>query len=124
MTESDLRAELADVAGPVPNDAVDWDALHRRIATEAVGPLRALRLAVASRPWWAYTASWARAAVPLAVAASVVATVALHTLRSTEPTVLAAVQGDLPTPSLANGLVGKDDTSWLMDAAVGGANGQ
>jgi hypothetical protein len=127
MTESDLRAELAS-ASPLPVDAVDWDALHRRISADAAAPLRALRRAAVerpdrARPWWSYTASWARAAVPLAVAASVIASVALANLHSGEPTVFAGISGDLSGLSFAS--VGNNgDASWLLDATVGSSTGE
>jgi negative regulator of sigma E activity len=105
MNQSDLRAELASAA-PLPADAVDWNALHRRI------------MAAARRPWWSYTASWARAAVPLAVAASVIASVALATLHANEPTVFAGVSGDLSEMSFAS-IGNNSDASWLLDAAAG-----
>jgi hypothetical protein len=67
---SDPRlAEALRMAFPPPTlEAEDLEALSRRIAERAELTLARLR---GRAPWWAYTAGWARAAVPAALAASV-----------------------------------------------------
>jgi hypothetical protein len=71
------RAALREAVGSVPLDTVDWDALYARVDAAAAVPLARRRSAAAVRvprrrdvAWWEYAARPGRAAIPLAVAAS------------------------------------------------------
>lgn len=87
-----LASLLRDVGGPVPDDAVDWQQFHERLAARAElslarrryprpegAVLRRPRRPVpirrpappASRHWWEHTARWSRLTVSSALAASV-----------------------------------------------------
>lgn len=125
---SDPRlAEALRMAFPPPSfDAADLDALSRRIAERAELTLARLR---GRAPWWAYTAGWARAAVPVALAASVILALLLgalergHLARTAPPQRLpleaalgAAPAGDEVTATVF-AAVDRDD---LLRAAVEG----
>jgi hypothetical protein len=64
-----LGAILGDLLGAPPVGEVDWQALATRIAAA----VRAHRPA----PWWDYAARWQRHALPLALAAGLLGTIAL-----------------------------------------------
>lgn len=74
------QAMLREASGSVPLDRVNWDALYARVNAAAVLPLSKRREAAAAvvgrvrrvgeRAWWEYAARRGRAAIPLAVAAS------------------------------------------------------
>lgn len=71
-------AEAMRAAFPPPTlDPADLDALARRITERAELTLARLR---GRAPWWAYAAGWARAAVPVALAASVILALMLGAL--------------------------------------------
>ncbi len=82
-----LGALLRDVVGETPQAAVDWKALATRIG-EQVGRQ-------AAAPWWAYAAQWERRAIPLALAAGMLAAVALWSTTNSATT---------PAPITASGL--------------------
>lgn len=93
---ADLDAMLRVVSGDVPDDVVDWDAFHQRLAIRAELPLARLRYSKGGGPpvpapnrrtrpiplfghttprtraWWEYTAQWSRITVGSAAAASIV----------------------------------------------------
>lgn len=102
------------------------DALRARIQSAAQGRLSRLR--DGGRPWWEWTASWARIALPVGVAASLAAaTVLLGT--SVDPNasttgtadtltpsgiVLNAVAGAEPGGDVAGQLVAEASDEWLL----------
>jgi hypothetical protein len=127
--EDDVRdARLAALlrsadAAPEP----DWDRLHASIVARAALPLARLRKPPA---WWELTASWARAAVPIAVAASIALAVAiardgatpgsdLVASTTTSLTVRDALEDAITTPEteseLLPALMGSEE--WLVSAA-------
>ena len=88
----DLMAVLRRTSGTVPDEQVDWDAFHRRlaaraelplarlrhppaIATVVAGPVRAMPIRRnpprAQSAWWEHAARWSRVTVSSALAASV-----------------------------------------------------
>ena len=88
----DLTVALRDASGAVPDELVDWDAFHRRLATRvelplarlrypppiapgAIRPVRAMRIhrgpPQVRSAWWEHTARWSRLTVGSALAASV-----------------------------------------------------
>ena len=81
--EAELTAQLRHAAGEPPYDAVDWEALARRIQVAALGR----RVVTARRRWWEHAALWTRAAIPLAVAAGIAAFALIALNRSTSETV-------------------------------------
>jgi hypothetical protein len=64
-----LGALLRDVVGDAPAGDVDWSALANRVGAA----VRAHHAA----PWWSYAERWQRRALPLALAAGLVGSVAL-----------------------------------------------
>jgi hypothetical protein len=123
--EAGVRAMLRDTARPAPIEAVDWDALHRRIMTGAVlpdTPRVAARQAMTFGPWWELAARWANAAVPLGVAAGLVAGLALARLGTgtdLQPSLVAAIRGEVPVEAVADRLVGPLTERWVTAATIG-----
>jgi hypothetical protein len=82
-----LGALLRAAVGDPPVADVDWDALAERVSMA----VRAQRAA----PWWSYAERWQRRAIPLALAAGLVGTLALWNA-STELRAEAAALGGSP----------------------------
>jgi hypothetical protein len=61
----ELGAILRDNTAQPPLDAVDWNALHRRITTRAQPLLRR-----APAPWWQLIAGWSGFGIPATAAAA------------------------------------------------------
>ena len=82
------RDALRDAGGGVPDDSVDWEAFHTRLAARAELSLARLRyphlaveaevdqparlLTLRTTRWWEHTARWSRLTVSASVAAGIV----------------------------------------------------
>ncbi|HET6233299.1 MAG TPA: hypothetical protein VFE05_24700 [Longimicrobiaceae bacterium] len=116
-----LASALRDGPARPPLDRTDWDRLHRAIDARAAVVMAARRQA-----WWAYAGSWARAALPLALAAGVVLAVAagsmqpapvLQAASAPSPMVEEALSTALPAADRA--ALSADASEWLLrDAAA------
>lgn len=110
--EAELAAQLKRAVGEPPYDAVDWEALARRIHIGALGR----RTPAERRRWWDHAAAWTRAVIPLAVAAGIAAVVLIARDRSTTqatepPTLMEAVTGAVPDQDIAVSMVGQPTTA-------------
>jgi hypothetical protein len=105
--DEEYLAMLRDVTAPVPVGRVDWEALYARVDAAAALPLSRRREAasvaaagvrrVGEGAWWEYAARRGRAAIPLAIAASVafLAYVRGHPIEGSSAAVVAASTGDV-----------------------------
>lgn len=112
---------LTETASPTPLDAVDWHALHERIMADASAIDRA-PAEPRSQPAWQHTARSVAMALPIGIAAGFVATLALAqlgTVTDVRPSFVAALRGDLPIATLADGLLSPDAERYVMTAVVG-----
>jgi hypothetical protein len=73
-----LGTMLRDVVGETPYAAVQWSALAERIGERVASQMAA--------PWWSYATRWERRAIPLALAAGLLASVALWSTSATTTT--------------------------------------
>lgn len=110
--EAELASQLRRAMGKPPYDAVDWEALARRIHIAALGR----RAAAVQHRWWDHAAAWTRAVIPLAVAAGIAAVVLMARDRSTTqatepPTLMEAVAGGVPDQDIAVSMVGQPTTA-------------
>lgn len=101
----------------MPSD-VDWQALARRIASDAAAPLGARR-----HQWWDYTANWARAAVSVGIAAAVTAAFVLAAV-PTPPAPAATLLstfggGEAPARTFESTVIGLRGGASVIAAAVG-----
>lgn len=122
-----LRALLRDAAPP---EEPAWDALHAAIMRRAALPLARIRAAHRENvEWWEPASHWARAALPLAIAASIALILGLTrfrelpTLTASQPSVRAAfvrvVASSDEDGNLLHALLSSaEDDGW----AVSGAN--
>jgi hypothetical protein len=117
-----VAAHLKQTAAPAPLDAVDWHALHERIMADANGishhPSAVRRLP----PAWHEPARSVAMALPVGMAAGLVAALALTqlgTVTDVRPSVLAALRGDVPVATLADGLLSPDAERYIAAAVVG-----
>ena len=125
------------VSGPVPEQAVNWDAFHTHLSARAELPLARLRrprpvvAAVLTRvhefprraptprhsPWWQHTARWSAVVVPGAVAASIALLLAIRTMPkdpylTTEYEVIASsLDGDRSRAAFDSAVVGHASAS-------------
>ena len=72
--DADVVEALRAVAGPPPATDIDWWTLRQTIVGDASAFLDGPRR---GRRWWEYAAGWIRPAVPIGVAVSVVAVLAM-----------------------------------------------
>ena len=139
--DAELARALREVEGPPPSEA-RLEILRLRIAAAARAALGNHH----ERPWWEWTARWARAEVALSIAACVVAIVAATTARapaehSSDTVEIAAIGASIlveadsiVTRAVATGasadqvmtaLVGpSNDAEWLLAAAVARPSGR
>lgn len=122
-----LRALLRDAA-PVEEPA--WDALHAAIVRRAALPLARIRAAHREHvEWWEPASGWARAALPLAIAASIALILGLTrfrelpTLTASEPSVRAAfvrvVASSDEDGNLLHALLSTaDDDGWAVRGVI------
>lgn len=66
-----LGRMLREIVGETPSGAVHWSALAERIGERVTIQMAA--------PWWSYATRWERRAIPLALAAGLIAGVSLWT---------------------------------------------
>lgn len=114
-----LRAVDETESGTRLDDA-RASALHARIMAGAAGRLADLRR---QRTLWDYSARWSRAAVPVAVAASILAGALWVRVTSTtapETTATAAVaEGDAARRVMGDGVIRTVATTEMLDSLVG-----
>ena len=104
-----LTTALRRAVGDPPYGAVDWDVLARRIQSAA-----ARRRVERPARWWEHAAGWTRAAVPIALAASIAAFALVVTTRS-------SVQSrSEPAASLLGVVTGAESDQALV-VSVGGS---
>jgi hypothetical protein len=122
-----IRAALLRREGEPPFDQVSWDSLHRSILARTLQEFVQVRR---SLNWIDYTVRWARAAIPLAVAA-ILALVLLLPERehAEEPVTLVAtvsgrdaltmaVAGDVHEQEFVSTVVAAD-RDWLVSGVIG-----
>lgn len=119
MTEPELdhdrpvEAALRGLEDPCSRTEAEWTRLEARISRRARPMLRRLRL---GRPWVEETARWARAAIPLAVAAGLAALFAISRFQ------VGTATTDVPPPdgvSFYGALASADSESELVSETLG-----
>lgn len=100
------REALRVVAGAPAATEIDWWTLRRAIVEDASGLLEGVR----RRRWWDYAAGWIRPAVPVGMAVSIMAVIAMGSADSASVAVGSAVVADTTDGSL-----------WLHAVRGGGA---
>jgi anti-sigma factor RsiW len=124
--ERDPRLADALRGMPTPSASLGDDQVHSRIM--AVARPRLAQLRTRQRPWWEWTASWARVAVPVGLAASLAAGVLL--VQSTTSVgsitgvatdtvtasgvILSAAAGTTGSPQVGDELVAQASDDWLL----------
>ncbi len=134
------REALCDAGRPVPDDTVDWEAFHIRLAARAELSLARLRyphLAVESevdqparllplRPtrWWEHAARWSRVTVSASVAAGIVLVtiVRMSPRDATDPAPASLVATnteavDGTRAAFESAVVGRS-SAWTIDSAL------
>ncbi|HEY7877087.1 MAG TPA: hypothetical protein VIC55_02620 [Gemmatimonadaceae bacterium] len=118
ITDRKLTSALRHVSGDPPYNAVNWDALALRIQAAAVARARTGR----ALPWWEFAAGWSRAAVPLALAASIGAFALVATASSTtdvstteSATLMGAVTGAVSDQALVASASGSTTESFAAE---------
>jgi hypothetical protein len=126
-TDPEIRAALLRHEGEPPFDEVSWDSLHRSILDRTVHEFVQMRR---SLNWLDYTVRWARAAIPLAVAAILALVLFLPERDHPEEpaTLLAtvsdrdaltmAVAGDVHEQEFVSTVVAAD-REWLVSGVIG-----
>jgi len=106
--------------------SLDDDQLHARIV--AAARPRLFQLRARQRPWWEWTAAWARVAVPVGIAASLAAGVLLIQSPSSADSIsnvaadtvtasgliLSAAAGAAESPQVGDLLVAQASDDWLL----------
>jgi negative regulator of sigma E activity len=124
--ERDPRLADALRGSPMPGGSLDDEQLHSRIMSAARPRLAQLR--AWPRPWWEWTAGWARVAVPVGLAASLVAGVLLVRSPSSGESlssvaadtttasgvILSAAAGGTGSPQVGDELVAQASDDWLL----------
>ena len=134
------REALADASGRLPDESIDWEAFHVRLAARAELSLARLRhpqLAVESRRhsagqrlpfrgsgWWVHTARWSRLTISASIAAGI-ALVAVIRMSPKDTSELAATgmvattsdQTDETRAAFESAVVGRSVT-WTIDSAL------
>jgi anti-sigma factor RsiW len=114
---------------PTPRASGD-DQLHSRIMAAARPRLAQLR--ARQRPWWEWTAAWARVAVPVGLAASLAAGVLLLQSTATVQSIssvaadtvtasgviLSAASGITGSPQVGDELVAQASDDWLLSQVM------
>ncbi len=124
--ERDPRLAQALRGAPAPDTSLDDDRLRGRIMAAARPRLAQLR--ARQRPWWEWTAAWARVAVPVGLAASLaagvlligsptpvesVSSVAADTVTASG-VILGAAAGATGSPQVGDALVAQASDDWLL----------
>jgi hypothetical protein len=124
--ERDPRLADALRGTPGPGGPLDDQQLHSRIMAAARPRLAQLR--ARQRPWWEWTAGWARVAVPVGLAASLAAGVllvrspssgeSLSSIAADTTTasgvILSAAAGGTGSPQVGDELVAQASDDWLL----------
>ena len=133
------RAALLQASGRVPDEQVDWDAFHTRLASRAELALARLRYPhVAAQisvqplggrqqpltvPWWAHAARWSRLVVAGSAAAGVALIIVVRmSPKETSDTVVASVaagseQTDRTRAVFESAAVGHG-SAWSIESAL------
>jgi hypothetical protein len=134
------REALVDASGRVPDETVDWEAFHVRLAARADLSLARLRHPhVAGEPqkhqagrripfpgtqWWEYAARWSRLTISASIAAGIalVAVIRLSPKGTTELGASAMVAtnsdpADGTRAAFESAVVGRSST-WTIDSAL------
>lgn len=122
--EPERDPRLAGALHGLARESADGDERLVARIVEAARP-RLGELRRAPRPWWAWTASWARVAVPVGVAASLAAGVMLIRAGDsavddvvTESTLVLESNDDAAGGSLAGALLPQATDEWLLTAVL------
>jgi len=125
--ERDPRLADALRRTPLSNASLSDDQLRSRIIV--AGRTRLAQLRARQRPWWEWTAAWARVAVPVGLAASLAAGVLLvQSANSVESAssvaaadtvtasgvILSAAAGNAASPQVGDELVAQASDDWLL----------
>lgn len=102
-----LGLMLRGTLGATPHGDVNWASLAKRIGNSLPAQIAA--------PWWTYAARWERRAIPLALAAGIIGTVALW---GTPGTAMASAMDDLMV-SVASGVPAREAASQFSDSLTG-----
>ena len=125
--DPEIQAALLRHEGEPPFDQVSWDSLHRSILERTLQEFITVRRTLT---WLDYTVRWARAAIPLAVAAILAIVLLLPDgNHSEDPATLQAmvsdrdaltmvVAGDVHEHEFVNTVVGAD-REWLVSGVIG-----
>lgn len=124
--ERDPRLADALRGTPTPSSSLGDDQLRSRIM--AAARVRVAQLRSRQRPWWEWTAAWARVAVPVGLAASLAAgvllvqnptsiesitSVAADTVTASG-VILSAAAGTTASPQVGDELVAQASDDWLL----------
>jgi hypothetical protein len=110
-----LGTMLRDVVGETPYAAVQWSALKDRIGERVAAQMAA--------PWWSYATRWERRAIPLALAAGLLASVALwSTSASTTTTTLPMTSASGVTTAVLSGIPAEDAASQFARSITNAAD--
>jgi hypothetical protein len=123
--ERDSRLADALRGTPTPSSSLGDDQLRSRIM--AAARVRVAQLRSRQRPWWEWTAAWARVAVPVGLAASLAAgvllvqnptsieivSVAADTVTASG-VILSAAAGTTGSPQVGDELVAQASDDWLL----------
>jgi hypothetical protein len=123
--DAPVRALLRETVPPTPIETVNWHALHQRIMADAAtygGQGSSIPTASLTASAWDFAERWASVAVPMGMAAGLVAALALARIGTgadVRLSMVAAIRGELPVSSVTDGLVGPDAEGWFASVAVG-----
>lgn len=121
--EPEIAAALERATGRPPFDEVDWTRLHARIARDGAASLARRREAPT---WWNIAASWARPAIPLALAAGIALVLLVRTQQDAQASavdwrevdprsaMIGAVTADRPDADVMRVMFGASRDAWVM----------
>jgi len=112
--DTTILEALRAVAGPPGATDIDWWTLRRTIVDDAGAYLDGPRR---GRRWWEYAAGWIRPAVPLGLAASVMAVVVVGSVGAVSGSTLSVSGPALSTVAVADTA---DGSLWLHAVRGGG----
>jgi hypothetical protein len=124
--DAPVRALLRETVPPTPIETVNWHALHQRIMADAAayhGPGSSITTAsLTASAWWDFAERWAGVAVPMGMAAGLVAALALARIGTgadVRLSMVAAIRGELPVSTVTDELVGPYTEGWFASGATG-----
>jgi hypothetical protein len=121
-THDTVRALLRDTAPPTPIESVNWHALHSRIMADAAAFRFPAQRATQAPSWWDLADQWASMALPVGMAAGLIAALALARIGprpDVRLSVAAAIRGELPVSTVTDRLLGPDAELWFASATLG-----